>query len=89
MDLIRSRYMLEEDLDAVLARAASRWAYATASTRSALLPVCSTTSAFLSPRLQLKEVEREKWRRQRFQSEAAATASKRWLLPWADWSAGE
>ena len=35
MDLIRSRYMLEEDLDAVLARAASHWAYATGSTRSA------------------------------------------------------
>jgi hypothetical protein len=29
MDLIRNRYMLEEDLDAVLARARSHWHYAT------------------------------------------------------------
>ena len=28
MDLIRGRYMLEEDLDAVLARARSHWNYA-------------------------------------------------------------
>ena len=33
MDLIRDRYMLEEDLDAVLARARSHWDYATGSTR--------------------------------------------------------
>jgi hypothetical protein len=35
MDLIRDRYMLEEDLDIVLARARSHWAYATRSTQSA------------------------------------------------------
>jgi hypothetical protein len=33
MDLIRDRYMVEEDLDAVLARARSHWDYATGSTR--------------------------------------------------------
>lgn len=33
MDLIRDRYMLEEDLDAVLARARSHWDYATRWTR--------------------------------------------------------
>jgi hypothetical protein len=33
MDLIRDRYMLEEDLDAVLTRARSHWDYATGSTR--------------------------------------------------------
>jgi len=33
MDLIRDRYMLEEDLDAVLARARSHWEYATGATR--------------------------------------------------------
>ena len=31
MELIRGRYMLEEDLDAVLARARSHWDYATGS----------------------------------------------------------
>ena len=33
MDLIRDRYMLEEDLDAVLTRARSHWDYATGSMR--------------------------------------------------------
>ena len=33
MGLIGDRYMLEEDLDAVLARARSHWDYATGSTR--------------------------------------------------------
>jgi hypothetical protein len=31
MELIRDRYMLEEDFDAVLARARSHWDYATGS----------------------------------------------------------
>jgi len=35
MDLIRGRYMLQEDLDEVLARAKSHWSFATRDQSSA------------------------------------------------------